>query len=110
MADDWRAAVRAAGALLVEACDCPPAYTDAMIATVKAHGPYIVITPGFALPHAGLWELLAGGTLEPGSTVHGYHRAPLAPAVVALSKPGPEYLPGTAREHILQTRWPCLVA
>lgn len=52
VADDWRAAVRAAGALLVETGVTAPAYTDAMIATVDAHGPYIVITPGFALPHA----------------------------------------------------------
>lgn len=52
MADDWRAAVRAAGALLVEAGVTAPAHTDAMIATVDAHGPYIVITPGLALPHA----------------------------------------------------------
>lgn len=53
VADDWRAAVRAAGALLVEACVCPPAYTDAMIVTVEAHGPYIVITPGFRTPPRG---------------------------------------------------------
>ena len=52
VADDWRAAVRAAGALLVEAGVTAPAYTDAMIATVDAHGPYIVISPGFALPHS----------------------------------------------------------
>ncbi len=52
VADDWRAAVRAAGALLVDAGVTAPEYTDAMIATVETHGPYIVLTPGFALPHA----------------------------------------------------------
>ena len=52
VADDWRGAVRAAGALLVDAGVTAPEYTDAMIATVETHGPYIVLTPGFALPHA----------------------------------------------------------
>lgn len=52
VADDWRAAVRAAGELLVDVGVTSPEYTDAMIATVEASGPYIVLTPGFALPHA----------------------------------------------------------
>lgn len=51
-ADDWRAAVTAAGAALVEAGACGPSYTQAMLKTVAEHGPYIVIAPGFALPHA----------------------------------------------------------
>ena len=52
VADDWRAAVRAAGELLVDVGVTSPEYTDAMIAAVEASGPYIVLTPGFALPHA----------------------------------------------------------
>lgn len=49
---DWRSAVVAAGALLEEAGVADSAYTDAMVASVEEHGPYIVIAPGFALPHA----------------------------------------------------------
>jgi PTS system ascorbate-specific IIA component len=51
-ADDWRAAVMAAGDLLVQTGATQPAYTDAMLATIDEHGPYIVIAPGFALAHA----------------------------------------------------------
>ncbi|PWH07216.1 PTS sugar transporter [Brachybacterium endophyticum] len=51
-AEDWRAAIRAAGALLAETGIAGASYTDAMIGTVDEHGPYIVITPGFALAHA----------------------------------------------------------
>jgi PTS system ascorbate-specific IIA component len=51
-AEDWRTAIRAAGALLTESGTAGAPYTDAMIRTVEEHGPYIVITPGFALAHA----------------------------------------------------------
>lgn len=51
-AADWRAAVRAAGDLLVLTGSTTPAYTDQMIAALDRNGPYIVITPGFALAHA----------------------------------------------------------
>ncbi|PSK96571.1 PTS system ascorbate-specific IIA component [Murinocardiopsis flavida] len=51
-ADDWRGAVRAAGALLVGAGATTAEYTDEMLATVDTHGPYIVIAPGLALAHA----------------------------------------------------------
>ncbi|MBK0330579.1 PTS sugar transporter subunit IIA [Brachybacterium sp. MASK1Z-5] len=50
--DDRTAAIRAAGDLLVDAGIAGDSYTDAMIRTVEEHGPYIVITPGFALAHA----------------------------------------------------------
>ncbi len=49
---DWRAAVRAVGDALVAGGATEPAYTDEMIATVEALGPYIVIAPGIALAHA----------------------------------------------------------
>lgn len=51
-AEDWRAAVRAAGEALVDCGATTPAYTDEMIATVEQLGPYIVIAPGIALAHS----------------------------------------------------------
>lgn len=51
-ADDWRAAVRLAGDRLVASGATTDAYTDAMLAAVDEHGPYIVIAPGFALAHS----------------------------------------------------------
>lgn len=51
-ARDWRAAIRLSGELLVSTDATDSAYTDAMIRTVEEHGPYIVITPGFALAHS----------------------------------------------------------
>ncbi len=51
-APDWQAAVRAAGNLLVSAGIADPHYIEAMIRTAKELGPYIVIAPGVALPHA----------------------------------------------------------
>lgn len=50
--EDWRAAVVAAGDLLVETGSTTPAYTDQMLAALDKYGPYIVIAPGFALAHA----------------------------------------------------------
>ncbi|WP_193107101.1 PTS sugar transporter subunit IIA [Brachybacterium sp. FME24] len=51
-AEDWREAIRLSGDLLVSTGAIGPSYTDAMIRTVEEHGPYIVITPGFALAHS----------------------------------------------------------
>lgn len=51
-ASDWRAAVTAAGTALVDVGACGPSYTQAMLEALEKHGPYIVIAPGFALPHA----------------------------------------------------------
>lgn len=51
-ADDWRAAVRAAGDALVAAGTTTDAYTDQMIEAIDKLGPYIVVAPGFALAHA----------------------------------------------------------
>jgi len=51
-ADDWRGAVRAAGAALVATGAATDAYTDEMIETVESLGPYIVIAPGIALAHS----------------------------------------------------------
>lgn len=51
-AADWRAAVRAAGRLLEESGAVEARYTAAMLRAVEELGPYIVIAPGLALPHA----------------------------------------------------------
>jgi PTS system ascorbate-specific IIA component len=51
-ANDWKDAVRAAGSLLVDTGSVEPRYVAAMIETVFSMGPYIVIAPGVALPHA----------------------------------------------------------
>ncbi|GAB0102424.1 PTS sugar transporter subunit IIA [Nocardia sp. JMUB6875] len=51
-ADDWRAAITAAGDLLVATGVTSPAYTAEMIGNVEENGPYIVIAPGFAFAHA----------------------------------------------------------
>ncbi len=50
--NDWESAVKAGGKLLVEAGLVEERYVDAMIDTMKSLGPYSVIAPGVALPHA----------------------------------------------------------
>jgi mannitol/fructose-specific phosphotransferase system IIA component (Ntr-type) len=49
---DWREAVRETGSLLVKAGGVEPRYVEAMDQMVQEMGPYIVIAPGVALPHA----------------------------------------------------------
>lgn len=49
---DWQEAVRESGRLLVEDEAVEPRFVDAMIEVVKEFGPYIVLAPGFAMPHA----------------------------------------------------------
>jgi ascorbate PTS system EIIA or EIIAB component len=51
-ASSWREALRAVGEALVASGASTPEYTDAMIAMVDEHGPYIVISPGLAFAHA----------------------------------------------------------
>lgn len=49
---DWRAAVRLAGAALMDSGSTLAGYSDEMIRMIEEHGPYIVIAPGLALAHA----------------------------------------------------------
>ncbi len=49
---NWEEAVRAGGKLLVSSGEVEECYIDAMVRTVRSMGPYIVIAPGVALPHA----------------------------------------------------------
>ena len=51
---DWREAVRKSAEVLVERSYIEPHYIDAMIANIEENGPYIVLSPGFAVPHEGL--------------------------------------------------------
>lgn len=51
-AEDWRAAVRAAGAALHRAGFTTAHYAQEMIRMIEEHGPYVVIAPGLALAHA----------------------------------------------------------
>ena len=51
-APDAEAAIRAAGQLLVNEGAVENRYVDAMIASYKEKGPYFVLAPHIALPHA----------------------------------------------------------
>lgn len=51
-ASTWEDAVRAVGRLMVDTGVVEERYIDGMIETVKQLGPYIVIAPGIAMPHA----------------------------------------------------------
>lgn len=48
----WQDALRLAARPLLDCGAILPAYAEEMIHTVEAHGPYIVVDDGFALPHA----------------------------------------------------------
>jgi mannitol operon transcriptional antiterminator len=50
--NNWEEAVKISGDLLVKAGSVEGRYTKAMIDSVKELGPYVVIAPGVALPHA----------------------------------------------------------
>ncbi|MEA4908085.1 MAG: PTS sugar transporter subunit IIA [Chloroflexi bacterium] len=52
VASDWESAIRATGKLLVNDGAVEPRFVDAMIRVAKEFGPYIVVAPGIALPHA----------------------------------------------------------
>lgn len=51
-AANWEEAVRAGGELLVADGAAEARFVDAMVEAVREFGPYIVLAPGFALPHA----------------------------------------------------------
>ena len=51
-AANWQEAIRAAGKLLFDTGAVTADYTEAMIKVAEELGPYIVIAPGIALPHA----------------------------------------------------------
>ena len=51
-AETWEAVIRHGGQLMVDAGFTEPTYTEAMIDVVRDIGPYIVLAPGLAMPHA----------------------------------------------------------
>ncbi|HET8867842.1 MAG TPA: PTS sugar transporter subunit IIA [Agrococcus sp.] len=51
-AADWRAAVRAAGVDLVTAHAVGRAYVEELVQQIEQAGPYCVVAPGVAVPHA----------------------------------------------------------
>lgn len=48
---DWRGAVRVSAAPLLRDGVIEECYVDAMIRNIEENGPYVVISPGFAMPH-----------------------------------------------------------
>jgi len=50
--NNWQEAVQKAGDLLAAAELVETSYIDAMIETIQVLGPYCVIAPGIAMPHA----------------------------------------------------------
>jgi mannitol/fructose-specific phosphotransferase system IIA component (Ntr-type)/biotin operon repressor len=52
-ADHWEAVVDRAGALLLAVGAVWPSYIEAMKDMIRLYGPYVVVTPGAALLHAG---------------------------------------------------------
>lgn len=51
-AADWRVAVRAAGVDLVTAGAVGRAYVEELVRQIEQSGPFCVVAPGVALPHA----------------------------------------------------------
>jgi transcriptional antiterminator/mannitol/fructose-specific phosphotransferase system IIA component (Ntr-type) len=51
---DWREAVKKSGEKLLEQGYIESRYIDAMIHNIEENGPYVVLSPGFAVPHEGL--------------------------------------------------------
>ena len=51
-AETWEDVIRHGGQLMVDAGFTEPTYTEAMIEVVREMGPYIVLAPGLAMPHA----------------------------------------------------------
>ena len=51
-AETWEEVIRHGGQLMVDAGFTDPSYTEAMVEVVREMGPYIVLAPGLAMPHA----------------------------------------------------------
>jgi len=49
---NWEDAIRKGGELLTQDGAAEQSYVDAMVDSVKKFGPYMVIAPGIAMPHA----------------------------------------------------------
>lgn len=51
---NWQEAVKKLGERLLERGYIEQRYIDAMIKNIEENGPYVVLSPGFAVPHEGL--------------------------------------------------------
>jgi PTS system ascorbate-specific IIA component len=51
-AENWEEAIRMSCRPLINDGTIESAYADEIIAAIREHGPYIILLPGFALPHA----------------------------------------------------------
>lgn len=51
-ADNWEAAIKIGTDLLVKAGTIEPRYYDNIVSKIKEMGPYIILAPGLAMPHA----------------------------------------------------------
>lgn len=49
---DWKEGIRVASQPLVDLGTVEETYVESMIQSIEAHGPYVVITPGVAIPHS----------------------------------------------------------
>ncbi|MFB2863508.1 PTS sugar transporter subunit IIA [Aeromonas sp. MdU4] len=52
VATDWRSAIKLGTDMLIRSGAVEPGYHDAIIGSIEKMGPYIVIAPQFAMPHA----------------------------------------------------------
>ena len=52
LATDWRSAIKIGTDMLIRSGAVEPGYHDAIISSIEKMGPYIVIAPHFAMPHA----------------------------------------------------------
>lgn len=64
-AKDWKESVKLAGELLVKGKRVKETYIEAMIRTTEELGPYSVIAPGVAIPHARPED----GVIKPGFSI-----------------------------------------
>lgn len=51
-ASNWREAIALGTSMLIQSGAVNQSYHDAIIRSIESHGPYIVIAPNFAMPHA----------------------------------------------------------
>ena len=62
--ESWQCAIEAAGSILVQNNDIKEEYVEAMIEAVNKLGPYIVLSPGFALAHAEPSEYVLNNSMS----------------------------------------------
>jgi mannitol/fructose-specific phosphotransferase system IIA component (Ntr-type) len=99
--NDWQDAIRAAGRLLVEDQAAEPRFIEAMIQVAKDLGPYIVVAPGIALPHARpedgvLKASMAMITLEPPIDFGNERNDPVYIVVALAAKDNEQHVEGLA--------------